>query len=87
MTYQESSSLDLHSNRSYLRDNMEYRHRVVHCATTPNLITTIKSLEYRILEHVDDVTLNVHVVNKVVDCWKKSPPDTVKLNTDAALLK
>jgi hypothetical protein len=65
---------------------MEYHHRVVHCATKPNLITTIKSFEYRILEHVDDVTLNVHVVNKVVDCWEKSPLDTVKLNTNAALL-
>ena len=63
-----------------------YCNRVVHSDTKPNLITIIKSVERRILEHVDVATPKVHVINKVVDCWKKPLHDTVKLNTDAALL-
>jgi Zn-dependent oligopeptidase len=63
-----------------------YHNRVVHCATKPNLITTIKSLERKFLEHVDAITPKVHMVNKVANCWKKPLPNIVKLNTDAALL-
>uniref|UniRef100_A0A2N9H2N4 RNase H type-1 domain-containing protein n=1 Tax=Fagus sylvatica TaxID=28930 RepID=A0A2N9H2N4_FAGSY len=52
-----------------------YHNRVVHSDTKPNLITIIKSIERK-----------VHVINKVVDCLEKPLHDTVKLNTDAALL-
>uniref|UniRef100_A0A2N9I1S4 Cytochrome P450 n=1 Tax=Fagus sylvatica TaxID=28930 RepID=A0A2N9I1S4_FAGSY len=63
-----------------------YHNRVVHSDTKPNLITIIKSIERRILEHVDVATPKVHVINKVTDCLEKPLHDTVKLNTDAALL-
>ena len=39
-----------------------------------------------ILVHTKNATPKIHVVYKVVDWWKKPPLDTVKLNTDAALL-
>ena len=58
-----------------------FHNQVVHDDTKPHILTTIKNLEHRIMEHVDATTLQNEIQPK-----EKPPHGTIKLNTDVALL-
>ena len=63
-----------------------FRNQVVHNDAKPNILTTIKALENRILEHVDATFLKDPVENKSISFWEKHLHHTIKLNTNAAIM-
>uniref|UniRef100_A0A2N9ISW0 Reverse transcriptase zinc-binding domain-containing protein n=1 Tax=Fagus sylvatica TaxID=28930 RepID=A0A2N9ISW0_FAGSY len=61
------------------------RNQVIHQNHKINLLTTIKSLESKIVEHIHSLEVTDLETEKPIVCWKAPTPGTIKFNVDAAI--
>ena len=59
--------------------------QVIHQNHKINLLTTIKSLESKIVEHIHSLEVTDLETEKPIVCWKAPTPGTIKFNVDAAI--